>query len=75
MYIGMLSCQVIIDEFNRLALFFVLAPVILLPNALYFFDKNKKILYGSIFFIGFSAYFFLVNIVNYRIYPYSTIFG
>lgn len=75
MYIGMLSCQVIIDEFNRLALFFVLAPVILLPNALYFFDKNKKILYGSIFFIGFSAYFFIVNIVNYRIYPYSTIFG
>jgi len=75
MYIGMLSCQVIIDEFNRLALFFIFAPVILLPNALHFFDKNKKILYGSIFFLGFSAYFFTVNIVNYRIYPYTTIFG
>ena len=75
MYIGMLSCQVIIDEFNRLALFFILAPAILLPNALYFFSKGKKILYGTVFFLGFSAYFFGVNVINYRIYPYSSILG
>ena len=75
MYIGMLSCQVIIDEFNRLALFFILAPAILLPNALYFFSKDKKILYGTVFFLGFSAYFFGVNVINYRIYPYSSILG
>lgn len=75
MYIGMLSCQVIIDEFNRLALFFILAPATLLPNALHFFDRDKKILYGSVFFLGFSIYFFAVNVINYRIYPYSSVLG
>lgn len=70
LYITMLSFQVVMDEFNRFALFFVLAPSILLPNTLVLLKKQKRIFYAAVIFVAFSGYFFVVNLMNYNMVPY-----
>lgn len=71
LYIAMLSFQIVMDEFNRLALFFVIAPAILLPNTLVLFKKERRSVYAIIIFGAFSGYFFCMNLLNYNMVPYK----
>lgn len=71
LYCGMLACQVVIDEFNRLALFFVLAPAVLLPNTIATLKAKNRFVLSVVVVCGFTGYWFLV-LQRYNAVPYKT---
>ncbi|MCK9181279.1 MAG: EpsG family protein [Fibrobacteraceae bacterium] len=75
LYCIFLSFQVIIDEFNRVALFFLFAPSILLSNTVDCIkNPYKKVLVSLVILLGFGTYWFLINLKNYNMLPYHMFF-
>lgn len=69
-YIVCIACQCMIDEFNRIAWFFMFAPAILFSNTIAKEKKEYRVILFIFMFIGLSIYWLMHILPIYKAVPY-----